>query len=47
MILKIDVEHAEWNALNDLKDEILSQFKYIVIEYHSFYKTGIRSRIIL
>ena len=34
MILKIDVEHAEWNALNDLKDEILTQFKYIVIEFH-------------
>ena len=34
MILKIDVEHGEWNALNDLKDEILNQFKYIVIEYH-------------
>ena len=34
MILKIDVEHYEWNVLNDLKDEILYQFKYILIEFH-------------
>ena len=34
MILKIDVEHWEWEALNDLKDEILNQFKYILIEFH-------------
>lgn len=34
MIFKIDVEHWEWNVINDLKDEILYQFKYILIEYH-------------
>ena len=34
MILKIDVEKAEWNALNETKDEIFKQFKYILIEYH-------------
>ena len=34
MILKIDVEHAEWNALKDFPEEKLSQFKYIAIEYH-------------
>ena len=42
MIFKIDTEGAEWNAINDLKDEILTQFKYIAIEYHfkerNFYK---------
>ena len=34
MILKIDVEASEWNSLNDLNEDILRQFKYIVIEYH-------------
>ena len=34
MILKIDVEEAEWNSLNDLSEERIKQFKYIVIEYH-------------
>ena len=34
MILKIDVENAEWEALQDLSDSILIQFKYIVIEFH-------------
>ena len=34
MIFKIDVEGAEWDSINDLQDNILTQFKYIVIEYH-------------
>ena len=34
MILKIDVEHWEWNALENISDNILKQFKYIVIEFH-------------
>ena len=34
MILKIDVEHSEWNSILDLKDDILKQFKYIAIEFH-------------
>ena len=34
MILKIDVEHWEWNALNELGEEILKQFKYLLIEFH-------------
>ena len=34
MILKIDVEHYEWQTLYDLKDDILKQFKYILIEFH-------------
>ena len=34
MILKMDVEHAEWDALRDLPDKMLRQFKYILIEYH-------------
>jgi hypothetical protein len=34
MILKIDVEGWEWNALNDLNPDILNQFKYLIIEFH-------------
>ena len=34
MILKIDVEGWEWDSLNELSEDNLRQFKYIVIEYH-------------
>ena len=34
MILKIDIEYNEWNALLNTPTKILKQFKYIVIEYH-------------
>ena len=34
MILKIDIEGWEWNPLNELNEDILRQFKYILIEYH-------------
>ena len=34
MILKIDVEGWEWDSLNELSEDVLRQFKYIVIEYH-------------
>ena len=34
MILKMDIESAEWNALNDISENILNQFKYILIEFH-------------
>ena len=36
MILKMDVEGAEWNSLDDLSENILQQFKYIVVEYHLY-----------
>ena len=36
MILKIDAEGAEWNALNDVPEEVLSQFKYLLLELHFF-----------
>ena len=36
MILKIDIEGAEWNSLNDVSEAVLLQFKYILIEYHFF-----------
>ena len=38
MILKLDIEHWEWPAINDLDEKTLSQFKYILIEYH--FKNG-------
>ena len=34
MILKMDIEYSEWDAIIDLKEETLNQFKYIAIEYH-------------
>ena len=34
MILKIDVEHSEWNSLKDISNNILNKFKYIAIEFH-------------
>ena len=36
MILKMDVEGPEWKSLNDISEEVLKQFKYILIEYHFF-----------
>ena len=38
MILKIDVEGAEWNTFKDVPEDVLTQFKYILLEYH-FYNT--------
>ena len=34
MILKMDVEHCEWDSLKDISNDILNQFKYIAIEFH-------------
>ena len=34
MILKMDIEHWEWESIIDLKEDTLSKFKYIAIEYH-------------
>jgi hypothetical protein len=34
MILKIDVEHDEWESLRDLPYKFLRLFKYILIEFH-------------
>ena len=31
MILKIDVEYAEWDSLNEVSENILKQFKYILL----------------
>ena len=37
MILKIDIEHNEWEPLKEMSAKILNQFKYIILELH-FYK---------
>jgi hypothetical protein len=37
MILKIDIEHCEWDSLKNIPNNILSQFKYIAIEFHFLY----------
>ena len=34
MILKIDIEGDEWGVLQEISEEILNQFKYILIEIH-------------
>ena len=34
MILKIDVEYSEWEALYDISEDILKHFKYILLEFH-------------
>lgn len=34
MILKMDVDYAEWESLKDLSSKIIRQFKYILIEFH-------------
>ena len=34
MILKIDVENNEWDTLNEITDDILRKFKYIIMEFH-------------
>ena len=31
MILKIDVEYSEWEALHGISEAILNQFKYILL----------------
>ena len=34
MILKMDIEYAEWKVLSNISEDILKQFKYILIEFH-------------
>ena len=34
MILKIDIEGAEWKALKEVSEDILKKFKYITVEFH-------------
>ena len=34
MILKMDIEGSEWDVLNEISEEILNQFKYILLELH-------------
>ena len=34
MILKMNIEHWEWESINDLNEDTLNRFKYIAIEFH-------------
>ena len=34
MILKMDVEYPEWEVLSNISQNILKQFKYLLIEFH-------------
>ena len=43
MILKMDIEHWEFESLIDLKEETLNQFKYIAIEYHFIDQTKFKN----
>lgn len=43
LILKMDIEHWEYESLIDLKEETLNQFKYIAIEYHFKDQTKFKS----
>lgn len=45
LILKMDVEGAEWDVLMDIKPETLSQFKQIVFEFHDMYSPQLFSKI--
>ena len=36
MILKIDIEHNEWDPLKEIPKKILKKFKYIILELHFF-----------
>lgn len=43
MVLKIDIEGSEWEALSVLTSEILSQFKQILVEFHGMRLLNIES----
>jgi hypothetical protein len=36
LILKVDIEGAEWSTFDQLSNHVLSQFRQIIIEYHGF-----------
>lgn len=46
MILKIDVEGAEWEFLSELPSDILKHFKQIILELHNLNNTKIENNIV-
>lgn len=46
MILKMDVEEAEWDFLNEVNEDILKKFKQIVFEMHGCERVEMKDRIL-
>jgi len=46
MILKMDVEGAEWDFLETVDSKTLRQFNQIIIEYHNILKAGLGDKIL-
>ena len=40
LLLKIDIEGAEWEIFFAIDDRILSRFRQIICEFHAFYRIG-------
>ena len=40
LLLKIDIEGAEWEIFFTIDDRILGQFRQIIGEFHAFYRIG-------
>lgn len=40
LLLKIDIEGAEWEIFSAVDDAILRQFRQIICEFHDFYRIG-------
>lgn len=46
LILKMDVEGAEWDILESLDDHIIDNFKQMLFEFHNITDTSMQERII-
>jgi hypothetical protein len=40
LILKMDIEGAEWSTFDQLPDRVFDQFRQIIIEYHGFLRAA-------
>lgn len=45
MILKVDVEGAEWSVLNDVEENTIKRFSQIVFEFHGLTQLENREKI--
>lgn len=46
LILKMDVEGAEWDFLNEVSEETLNQFSQVVLELHWFSNESLHNQIL-